>query len=267
MLILFAARACSPGGPPDLADKAGAPGPVPLVSTYTPTPSPTEKIIDGGDDALPGFQGSGGSTSATPGSSITTAGSGAGAAGKTAGDTVGGSTAASGGSAAAAAGPGKALATAKPAPKATATATPKPSPVPTKIVVVGPQTCKASALAVTIRSDARSYTASSKPRLYITVANIGKKACLADLGSGALSMTIVSGKDRIWSSDDCQGKPTKDIRLLEPGQKLEARSIWSKVRSQPGCPTGMDTAKPGTYVVQGSAGGVTAERRVVFQIN
>lgn len=245
MGVLLAARACSSGGPPDLGAKASAPGPVPLVSTYTPTPKPSERILDAGDDAVPGYQ-SGGTT----GSSISTGKDSAGE-----GVSTGGLSQASG--------PAKPLVTAKP--KA-ATPSPKPSPVPTKIVLAGPTTCKADNLQVTIRSDARQYTAAKSPRLFISVKNIGKKSCLVDLGSGALSLTVVSGKDRIWSSDDCQGKATKDIRLLDAGQRLEARSIWSKVRSQPGCPKGMDTAKPGTYILSGSAGGVKAERRVVFQI-
>jgi hypothetical protein len=255
MTILVAARACSSGGPPDLGAKAGAPGPVPLVSTYTPTPKPTERILDAGNEALPGFQ------SGTTGSSIATNDDESALAG---GSGTTGSTSAQAAGPAKPLGTAKPVGTAKPAPKATAT--PKPSPVPTKIVLAGPQTCKPTNLAVTLRADGRTYTAAKKPRLFIGVQNIGKKSCLVDLGSGALSLTVVSGKDRIWSSDDCQGKATKDIRLLEPGQKLEARSIWSKVRSKPGCPTNMDTAKPGTYVVDGSAGGVKAQRRVVLTL-
>ena len=265
MVTLLAARACSSGGPPDLGAQTSAPGPVPLVSTYTPTPSasgktsPAEKIIDGGDDALPGFHGSGGA--AGSGGSITTA-QGDAAEDPLAGGVADGAVAAGGGSGGAASGPGKPLGTAKPAPKAT----PKPTPVPTKVVVTGPQTCRATNLAVTVRADARRYASSKAPRFFLGVQNTGKKSCLVDLGSGALSLTVVSGKDRVWSSDDCQGKATKDVRLLEAGQKLEARSIWSMVRSEPGCPKGLDTARPGTYVVSGSAGGVKAERRIVFQI-
>ncbi|MGQ0624290.1 MAG: hypothetical protein ACT4PP_06495 [Sporichthyaceae bacterium] len=132
--------------------------------------------------------------------------------------------------------------------------------------VAGPLACAKSSLRVVLRTDQRIYSSADKPKLFLGVKNTGKSACLADLGSRALSFTIVSGKDRIWSSDDCQGKGTKDIRLLEPGQELFARSVWSLVRSQPGCPKGLSDARPGTYVLEGSAGGVDARKRVVFDI-
>jgi hypothetical protein len=119
---------------------------------------------------------------------------------------------------------------------------------------------------VRLKADQRVYSGKTKPKLYLGVKNTGKTECLVDMGSRALSFTIISGKDRIWSSDDCQGKGTKDVRLLKPGQTLWARSVWGKVRSAPGCPKNMASARPGTYVVEGSAGGVKARERAVFDL-
>jgi len=131
---------------------------------------------------------------------------------------------------------------------------------------VKPATCDPAVLAVSLKADAVQYAGKQRPKLFIGVKNMGPTPCLADLGSKALSLTVTSGKDRIWSSDDCQGKGDHDIRLLKPGQELWARSVWGKVRSAPGCPKGESTAQPGYYVLDGSAGGVKPHKRVVFQL-
>lgn len=270
VLVMLLAKSCG-GAAPDLrSTSSGRQGPVPLVSTYTPTPKPTEKIIDGGDDALPGFQagasvssgGIGSGTSSTETAKNAGIGSSSGGGSSSGTSSVGG-----------AAGPAKPIATVKPAksaepkpaPTPTAAAAPKKA-VPVKAVPVAVTTCKKSALQVKLRSDARTYSGKKAPQLFIAVKNVGDVGCLVDLGSQALSLVVKSGKDRIWSSDDCQGKGTSDVRLLKPGQALEARSVWSTVRSEKGCPKGMDKARPGTYVVEGSAGGVKAKKRAVFQI-
>ncbi|HUR73018.1 MAG TPA: hypothetical protein VMZ00_02005 [Sporichthya sp.] len=143
----------------------------------------------------------------------------------------------------------------------------RPTPTPTSdSQAAGPLSCAKSVLTVKLKADREVYSGSAKPKLYLGVKNSGPNECLIDMGSKALSFTIISGKDRIWSSDDCQGKGTKDVRLLKPGQTMWARAVWSKVRSTPGCPKGMPAAKPGYYVVDGSAGGVKAQRRAVFRV-
>jgi hypothetical protein len=268
VLIMLLVRTCGSAAP-DLRSTAGRQGPVPLVSTYTPTPTPTEKIIDGGTDALPGFQSGGGAGSGEAG------GIGSGASSTTTAKSAGIGSGSGSGSAGGAAGPAKPIATVSPArtaaprPASTAAsaagATPKPAPTK-QAVPVAVTTCRRSAIAVTLRSDKGAYTAKKAAQLFIAVKNVGDVGCLVDLGSQALSLVVKSGKDRIWSSDDCQGKGTSDVRLLKPGQALEARSVWSTVRSEKGCPKGMAKARPGTYVLEGSAGGVKAKKRAVFRI-
>jgi hypothetical protein len=156
--------------------------------------------------------------------------------------------------------------------KTTPVHTPKPTLTPTPTPTsdsqaAGPLSCAKSVLTVKLKADRQIYAGSAKPKLYLGVKNRGPNECLIDMGSKALSFTIISGKDRIWSSDDCQGKGTRDVRLLKPGQTMWARAVWSKVRSTPGCPKGMPSAKPGYYVVDGSAGGVKADKRAVFRVD
>jgi hypothetical protein len=150
-----------------------------------------------------------------------------------------------------------------PVPGGTALPTAKPAAI---AQAAKPVACDPAALAVSLKADAVQYSGKTLPKLFIGVKNMGPAPCQVDLGSKALSFVITSGKDRIWSSDDCQGKGDSDIRLLKPGQELWARSVWGKVRSAPGCPKGEAKAKPGYYVLDGSAGGVKPHKRVVFQL-
>ena len=143
---------------------------------------------------------------------------------------------------------------------------PQSTPTPTVAAVAKPATCDPAALAVSLKADAVQYSGKTLPKLFIGVQNMGPTPCQVDLGSKALSFVVTSGKDRIWSSDDCQGKGDHDIRMLKPGQELWARSVWGKVRSAPGCPKGQAQARPGFYVLDGSAGGVKPHKRVVFQL-
>jgi hypothetical protein len=143
---------------------------------------------------------------------------------------------------------------------------PQSTPTPTAAAVVKPTACDPAALAVSLKADGVQYAGKTLPKLFIGVKNMGPTPCQVDLGSKALSFVVTSGNDRIWSSDDCQGKGDHDLRMLKPGQELWARSVWSKVRSAPGCPKGESQARPGFYVLDGSAGGVKPHKRVVFQL-
>jgi hypothetical protein len=160
-----------------------------------------------------------------------------------------------------------AAATDAPAPRPAATAASATGPTPTAAGKPRPTTCAAQDIEVTVRADAKRYAATVKPKLYISVVNKGQEPCRFDVGSKALTLVVSSGSDRIWSSDDCQGAGKSDVRLLDPGKAFAAAAQWSRVRSAPGCPKGQPAAKPGTYVLSGSAGGVESQRRAVFLLD
>ncbi|GAA0622069.1 hypothetical protein GCM10009547_26120 [Sporichthya brevicatena] len=267
VVVLLMAKACGGDGP-DLS-KTVVQREVPLVSTFTPTPraTPVPTEAPAGDPGVaddPNNPYEPGGTPADPCSDPNVAEMVGEDGQPLCDETVTPATASP--TAGATASP-TASPTVKPTKTAKPTATPSASATPTSdSEAAGPNSCAKSDLEVKLKTDQRVYSGSQKPKLYLGVQNTGDVACLVDMGSKALSITIISGKDRIWSSDDCQGKGTSDVRLLKPGQTLWARSVWSKVRSKPGCPKGMPTAKPGTYVVEGSAGGVKARKRAVIDI-
>lgn len=267
VVLLLMVKACGGDGP-HLSNTA-VQQEVPLISTYSPTPSATSAVPTASSDAGiaddPSHPYTPGGTPANPCADPSLAAGLADESGAPLCDGAGTTAPTYGPTATPTGKTGRATAT--PAPTRTATGTAKPTSAPTSdSAAAGPVTCAKSVLSVRLKTDRDAYTGSQKPKLYLGVKNSGPSACLVDLGSRALSFTVISGNDRIWSSDDCQGKGVSDIRLLKPGQTLWARSVWSKVRSAPGCPKGMDTAKPGYYRVEGSAGGVKPSRRAVFQL-
>jgi hypothetical protein len=269
VVLLLMVKACGGDGP-DLSSNTAVQREVPLVSTYTPTPTATATADPSADPSstagLPGVPATPGGSAANPCADPTLAPTLVDESGQPLCDSA--DLAAEPGLTAPTVGPpATPTATKKPRRTPTPTATPTATPTPTSdSAAAGPMKCAKSVLSVRLKTDRDTYSGSQKPKLYLGVKNSGPNACLVDLGSKALSFTIISGNDRIWSSDDCQGKGTSDIRLLKPGQTLWARSVWSKVRSAPGCPKGMPAAKPGYYRVEGSAGGVKPARRAVFQI-
>lgn len=260
VVLLLMVKACGGDGP-DLSSDTAVQREVPLVSTYTPTPTATATPDPSADPSS-----TAGLAAANPCADPTLAPTLVDESGRPLCDSA--DLAAEPGVTAPTIGPKAPTATPSAKPhRATAKPTATPTPTPTSdSAAAGPVKCAKSVLSVRIKTDRDTYSGSQKPKLYLGVKNSGPNACLVNLGSKALSFTIISGNDRIWSSDDCQGKGTSDIRLLKPGQTLWARSVWSKVRSAPGCPKGMPAAKPGYYRVEGSAGGVEPSRRAVFQL-
>jgi hypothetical protein len=241
--LLMLVHSCASSGPPHLQVSTRKLPAVPVTDTYTPTPTPTVAAVPTGAPtaaptgalAMPG-------ANTTSAYAVTPLPSPAGAV------------------------PAKPGATAKPGKgKTAAPAAAVPTAVAPAAAPAVPR-CAKTDLGIELRADSKSYSESSKPKFYIGISNIGNAPCRVDLGSIALSFTVRSGPDRIWSSRDCQGKGTHDIRTLAPGQKLWGRSIWNRSRSKPGCATGDSDARPGTYTLDGSAAGVKAQKKVVFRI-
>ena len=144
----------------------------------------------------------------------------------------------------------KPSATKKPTPSKTASPTPS-----------GPATpCKAADLVLSARADAQAYPGGRRPVLTIGIANKGRTPCTRDVGQAARSITVTSGNDRVWSSDDCSPGGGSEVVTLQPGAAPTSFSVtWSRKRSKPGCPGGAVDAAPGTYRVVGRFGDLTSE--------
>lgn len=152
----------------------------------------------------------------------------------------------------------------RPTPSATSAgvlASPTPSASPSAAVAI----CQPEALTIEAVTDAESYAVGATPRLTLRVTNTGTAPCTRDLGQAAVELVVFSGRDRIWSSDDCAPGGPKDVTTLEPGTPAVQRVTWNGRRSRPGCAGEKEQAAAGTYRVQGRVGQLR-EQGAVFRL-
>lgn len=165
-----------------------------------------------------------------------------------------------------------AVAPATPTPTPTTVATRRPTPrvtTPGRATPTAPATgtaapsagpvgsCPDSALVLVASADAPSYATGANPLLRLSIRNGSRVACRRNVGSRAVELRILSGSDRIWSSDDCAKGGTLEPVLLQPGETRSTSVVWSGRRSQPGCAGSTAQAQPGTYLVFARVGTLT----------
>jgi hypothetical protein len=131
-------------------------------------------------------------------------------------------------------------------------ASPRSSPSPSAPGAAVP--CADTDLAVTAEAERDTYARGASPTLVLTVRNTSARPCRRDLGQGAAELLVTSGRDRIWSSDDCApGGPPRPV-VLAPQASDVIRVRWPATRSRPGCEGPKTPIEPGTYVVSGRIG-------------
>lgn len=145
------------------------------------------------------------------------------------------------------------------------TPTPRPSPSPTasptpapRVTTAPPTTtvgaCPDAAVELTATTDEDTYPVGAKPKITLTIVNTGATACRRDVGGKAVELKVVSGNDRVWSSDDCSPGQLSDVQVLQPGVARTVVKTWPGVRSAPGCGGSKAQAKNGTYRVVARVG-------------
>ena len=127
-----------------------------------------------------------------------------------------------------------------------------PSPGPTPSGAVTACAVNAVELGATVERD--SYPVGGRPRLTLTVTNTGSAPCTRDLGQAAVGLTVFSGSDRIWSSDDCAPGGPVSVKTLAPGTPEKIGVTWAGKRSEPKCAGDQAQVKAGTYRVSGRVG-------------
>lgn len=114
--------------------------------------------------------------------------------------------------------------------------------------------CEPTDLTITVKSDQASYPVGGRPELQFSVLNTGAEPCVRDLGQAAIELSVFSGTDRIWSSDDCAPGGPKKPTTLSPGTAAVTRLTWSGRRSAPGCAANAPPIQAGTYRVNARVG-------------
>ena len=140
-------------------------------------------------------------------------------------------------------------------PSTTPTTTPTSSPTPSRTPSPArPAACADGVLAVRVGADDTRYALGERPRLSLRVVNDGDEPCPRGVGPGSVELRVVSGPDRIWSSDDCGGEGQAGVVTLRPGEPETTTVAWEARRSRPGCSGGEERIRPGTYRVVGRVG-------------
>ena len=151
---------------------------------------------------------------------------------------------------------------ASPAPTASATPTATPGATPTA------SGCEQNLVTVTAATDKAAYAADEKPLLSLKVTNGNKVPCEVNMGTSQMEFLIISGSDRIFSSQDCQADSTDLVKTIAPGQTETANFPWLRNRTVQGCAP--IEAKPGTggayYVFTARLASKTSAK-AVFQLN
>jgi hypothetical protein len=104
----------------------------------------------------------------------------------------------------------------------------------------------------------------SKTNLDLSLINGSGKACRLTLNSDNFTLTIYSGRDRIWSTADCTDlvKPTSVKIATEDAYGW--RLVWDGQRSKKSCKTRPEVPKAGTYVATAQFKGADPVRLRMF---
>jgi hypothetical protein len=142
---------------------------------------------------------------------------------------------------------------------------PRPTPSTSTSAPASPApttTCTAAQIRVTATTDAASYPAGVQPHLTVAVRNTSAQPCRLPVGPGAVTWTIVSGPDQVWTTAGCPHTKTSTRTLLRRGQPWRSTIVWDRHRSVPGCATQGRVATAGTYQLRTSTLGVAAPAAV-----
>jgi hypothetical protein len=97
--------------------------------------------------------------------------------------------------------------------------------------------------------------AGSRVTFRVKLTTIESPACTWRVSSGSLAVKLVSGNDRIWSSQDCPGSiPSTDV-VVRQEHAAKVDLTWRGRRSDSSCSNTALWAQPGWYHVQAAAFG------------
>jgi hypothetical protein len=141
-----------------------------------------------------------------------------------------------------------------------ATTSPSPQPSDSASRAATPR-CTPADLSVTLATDNSTYPVGYKPKFTATFRNTSALTCRLVSTVASRNWTVTSGPVTTWTSAGCHftGSPTK-AKLTATGTATVSLT-WDAHRNDSSCTLG-SAALPGTYVVRGTFGGVTAQPAV-----
>jgi len=111
--------------------------------------------------------------------------------------------------------------------------------------------CTGATVRIVVVPAARRVLAGRPLNLQVQLSTTRRDGCAAVVDANRLVVTVISGKDRIWTTTHCVAAVARATLALSPGKSSTTTVTWTGRRSAPKCPGTTTAAKPGTYVVQG----------------
>ena len=131
---------------------------------------------------------------------------------------------------------------------------PKPTAEPTSEETKTPspdESCDPKNISIALNAGPNSIESGKDAAFDIAVTNNGSDACTIDLGDKSRVLTITSGSDRIWSSQDCATEEEASrLVLLRPGSANVATVVWDGQRSDKQCTSDLPSPRSGTYKLE-----------------
>ncbi|GAA1596751.1 hypothetical protein GCM10009789_58410 [Kribbella sancticallisti] len=155
-------------------------------------------------------------------------------------------------------------------PSSTPTTTPdakstkKPSETPKTSETPKDLKCTGNDVRIDVVPAHRTLATGNSMNLVVQLSAVGDE-CKAAIDPSRLSVTITSGKDQIWTTDQCGQVMQRATLVLAKGKQSTTTMLWNGRRSRPGCLPGQLEAKPGTYVAKAVYDG-RASSAQAFQI-
>jgi hypothetical protein len=114
--------------------------------------------------------------------------------------------------------------------------------------------CTADDIVVTPAVDGAAH-AGSRVTFRLDVTTLSSPACTWQVSAESLAVKIVSGSDRIWSTQDCP-EALREVDVVARQEKAATVAlVWRGQRSDATCSRTTDWAQPGWYHVQAAAFG------------
>lgn len=109
--------------------------------------------------------------------------------------------------------------------------------------------CTADDLKSTIKSKGHDVKIGAKVTFDVTYTNSSKQSCTVSVSPDTYQLTIYSGTDRIWSTEDCVRLVRSAKVTLKPGHAVGWSITWNGKRSQQGatCQNRPETPQAGYY--------------------
>lgn len=127
--------------------------------------------------------------------------------------------------------------------------------------------CEQNLVTVRAATDKAAYPAGENPMLSLKVTNGNKVPCQVNMGTSQMEFLIISGSDRIFSSQDCQADSTDLVKTIGPGQTEAANFPWQRNRTVEGCaPVDASPGANGAYYVFTARLANKTSSKAVFQL-